>query len=243
MDKIAIISDIHSNRLALEAVLADIKSRGVQHIVQLGDAIYGPLDPLGTTELLMSYPNMIHIMGNCDQILLTAATGQRTFDFVKPLLTTVHETWLSTFLPTWTYKDLLFCHGTPYSNHHYLLEEVTATGVKLKNPAKLQKELTECSSRLIVCGHSHMGRSMYLPDGKFIVNAGSVGLPAYDDELPYPHQMESGSPHARYLLLEGMESHWTVSHIQVPYNWTEAALLARINGREDYAIAIETGYM
>lgn len=242
MEKIAVISDIHSNRLALEAVLTDIQNRSVQHIVQLGDAIYGPVDPLGTAELLISH-NMIHIMGNCDQILLTGTIGQRTFDFVKPLLTSAHEAWLSTFLDTWSYEDVLFCHGTPGSNQHYLLEEVTATGVILKSPDRLQKELKGYSSRLIVCGHSHMGRSVYLPDGKLIVNAGSVGLPAYDDEMPYPHKMESGSPHARYVLLEGMKNHWTVSHIQVPYNWSEAAQLARINGREDYAIAIETGYM
>ncbi|MBH5316525.1 metallophosphoesterase family protein [Paenibacillus sp. GSMTC-2017] len=242
MEKIAVISDIHGNKFALEAVLANIILRNVDHIVQLGDALYGPLDPLGTADLLMNR-NIIHIMGNCDEILLVDEVGGLTFNFVKPLITPVYTEWLGKFLRSWSYKDLLFCHGTPTVNNRYLLEEVMETGSTIKSPAKLEQELAEISEQIILCGHSHVGRSVYLPNGKLIVNAGSVGLPAYEDELPIPHKMEAGSPHARYVLLEGTEGKWTISHVQVPYDWTEAARLARSNGREDYAVAIEKGYM
>lgn len=45
---IAAISDIHSNVFALEAVLADIKQRGADQIVNLGDILYGPIAPQAT---------------------------------------------------------------------------------------------------------------------------------------------------------------------------------------------------
>ena len=45
--KIAIISDVHGNSHALKAVLEDIKHRKAEMIINLGDSLYGPLDPLG----------------------------------------------------------------------------------------------------------------------------------------------------------------------------------------------------
>ncbi|EJQ97804.1 hypothetical protein II1_05023 [Bacillus cereus MC118] len=60
--KIAIISDIYGNSHALKAVLKDISCRKVEMIINLGDSVYGPLDPLGTIEILMSN-EMIHIKG------------------------------------------------------------------------------------------------------------------------------------------------------------------------------------
>jgi predicted phosphodiesterase len=53
--KFAIISDIHSNAYALQAVLDDISTRGANHIVNLGDTLYGPLAPRATYNLLTSY--------------------------------------------------------------------------------------------------------------------------------------------------------------------------------------------
>ncbi|OFD75668.1 hypothetical protein BWGOE8_34840 [Bacillus mycoides] len=61
--KIAIISDIHGNSHALKAVLKDISRRKVEMIINPGDSVYGPLDPLGTIEILMSN-EMIHIKGS-----------------------------------------------------------------------------------------------------------------------------------------------------------------------------------
>lgn len=49
---IAVISDIHSNRLALEAVLQDISERQVDIVVNLGDSLFGPVDPLGTAQAI-----------------------------------------------------------------------------------------------------------------------------------------------------------------------------------------------
>ena len=40
---------------------------------------------------------------------------------------------------------------------------------------------------------------MLFANGKIVINPGSVGLPAYKDELPVMHKMESGTPHAKYV--------------------------------------------
>jgi predicted phosphodiesterase len=52
--KIAVISDIHGNFAALEAVLADIDTRGVDIIVNLGDILSGALQPCETADRLSS---------------------------------------------------------------------------------------------------------------------------------------------------------------------------------------------
>jgi hypothetical protein len=55
--------------------------------------------------------------------------------------------------------------------------------------------------------------------------------------------MESGSPHARYAILEGSGKTWTASLISVPYDSHGAAEQARKNGRAEWARALETGFM
>lgn len=87
-----------------------------------------------------------------------------------------------------------------------------------------------------------MPKSIYLPSGKLIVNVGSVGLPAYDDELPFPHVMESCSPYAEYVIAyQDTRKKWNIEHVSVQYDWDIASSIAGENGRNDYAFAIKTG--
>ncbi|MFC5472306.1 metallophosphoesterase family protein [Cohnella suwonensis] len=240
--KIAIISDIHSNSMALEAVLKDISDRDIPTIVNLGDSLFGPVDPLGTAKLLMENKNIISIMGNCDQILLSDESNSATFNFVKPMINNEITEWIKSFKETWVFENLLFCHGTPLANNRYLLEEVNESNVGYKQPNQLAMELEDVPQNYIFCGHSHVFRTIQLPNGKFIVNAGSVGLPAYKDELPFPHAMESHSPYAVYVIAHKTSGeHWRLEHVMLPYDWDKASALASENGREDYAVAIKTG--
>lgn len=240
---IAVISDIHSNTLALEAVLKDIDQHHVDLIVNLGDSLFGPIDPLGTAQLLMQREDTVNIMGNCDEVLLEDISESLTYRHVKPLLRAAEEHWISEHKDVWCYDNLLFCHGTPWNNTKYLLEMVTAEGVSYKTPAQLAEELREIEERYIFCGHTHVFNSMDLPDGKQVVNAGSVGLPAFEEEEPYPHVMESGTPYASYCLCRRIDEHngWSVEHRLVVYDWDCAASIAERNGRQDYADAIRTG--
>ncbi|QWU13341.1 phosphoesterase, MJ0936 family [Paenibacillus sophorae] len=239
---IAVISDIHSNALALEAVLQDIDRSGTDLIVNLGDSLFGPVDPLGTARLLRQRGDIVNIMGNCDEILLEKDSNSLTYRHVKPLLNADTEAWIADHLAVWRYEDLLFCHGTPFANGQYLLEEVTETGVLYKKAETLQAELHTIQERGIFCGHSHVYHTLTLPDGKWLVNPGSVGLPAYADDLPFPHSMESGTPCASFCMVRRTEgTGWNVEHKLIPYDWNKAADIAERNGRPDYAIAIRSG--
>lgn len=243
MNIMAVISDVHSNVFALEAVLQDIHRRGINNIVNLGDTLFGPIDPVGTAELLMNRSDVTNIMGNCDRYLLQNHMELATFQYVRPLLTDGILHWIESFNRIWVYEDLLFCHGTPFSDERYLLEKVVLGGVQNKSAEELMAELELIAERVVFCGHTHLPKIAMLPNGKVIVNPGSVGLPAYSEELPYPHIMESMTPHAKYLIIHREREHhsWKVELIQIPYDYELAALRADQNNREDYSYAIRAG--
>ena len=96
------------------------------------------------------------------------------------------------------------------------------------------------SASLILCGHTHQPRIRQLDDGRLVVNPGSVGLPAYDDNHPHFHLVETDSPHARYALLERQNGRWNVELRNVAYDWESAAAQADRNGRPDWADALRT---
>ena len=239
--KIAIISDVHGNSHALKAVLEDIKHRKAEMIINLGDSVYGPLDPLGTIEILMKN-EMIHIKGNCDRMLWEPIQGQSaTLTFVQNQLTENHIDWLQQHPSQYIVDDILFCHGTPTSDEVYLLEEMDENGAVLKSEKNIMDQLQNIEQKIIVCGHTHIPRVVYLVNGKIIINPGSVGLPAYKDELPIVHKMESGTPHAKYVVIEKVSGEWIIEQISVSYNWEEAAGLAVQQERYDWAQALKTG--
>jgi hypothetical protein len=78
-----------------------------------------------------------------------------------------------------------------------------------------------------------------LTSGQTIVNPGSVGLPAYADDLPVPHVMESGSPHTRYAIIECS----AVCSVHIEYDWNAAAMKAPELGCDDWARGIATGHL
>ncbi|PED46437.1 YfcE family phosphodiesterase [Bacillus cereus] len=239
--KIAIISDIHGNSHALKSVLKDITRRKVEMIINLGDSVYGPLDPLETIDILMS-SEMIHIKGNCDRMLWETIQEQSaTLTFVQNQLTKDHIDWLKQHPSQFIVDDMLCCHGTPTSDEVYLLEEMNENGAILKNEKNIMDQLQNIEQKIIVCGHTHIPRVVYLANGKVIINPGSVGLPAYKDELPVMHKMESGTPHAKYVVIEKVLGEWTIEQISVSYNWEEAAGLAVQQERYDWAQALKTG--
>ena len=66
--KIACISDIHGNKLALDNVLSDIQKNGADKIFILGDLAMGGYDPNYTIEKLFSLDNTEIIQGNTDKL-------------------------------------------------------------------------------------------------------------------------------------------------------------------------------
>jgi predicted phosphodiesterase len=94
---------------------------------------------------------------------------------------------------------------------------------------------------VVLCAHSHVPRVVRLGSGQLAVNPGSVGLPAYDQDQPYPHVMEAGSPHARYAVLQNTSRGWRVEQLAIPYDHDAAADAASANGRPDWATWLQTG--
>ncbi len=250
MTTIAVIADIHGNIWALEAVLDDIKRREISTIINLGDHVYSPMAPAATIERIIREP-MINISGNEDRCLFLSsekASQYSCYEFVHSQLTTEQLAWLQALpstaiigeTPT-NVGDIFCCHGTQDSDSVYLLETVTKHGVFLKADDEIYGHLKGITQPLVVCGHSHIPRTVWLSDAPMVVNPGSVGWPAYADDTPYPHAMETGSPHARYAILEENGYDWNVEHIALRYDWTQAADACRQNGRNDWAHWIETG--
>ncbi len=240
-DSFAAISDVHGNLLALEAVLDDLARRGIREFVNLGDHLQGPLEPQATAERLMAL-GAPSIRGNCDRHLYEPDTrAMGTVAKNRACLEPHHLAWLAGLPQTLRIgDDVLLCHGNPWADDVYLLEEVGASGVRLRSREELAGELAGIGARLILCGHSHMPRLVEVAPELLVANPGSVGLPAYTDESP-PHAMETGSPHARYAILKRAGRRWTVEHVAVPYDWDRAAALAEHNGRSDWAKWLRTG--
>jgi hypothetical protein len=123
------------------------------------------------------------------------------------------------------------------------MESVDPSGQRAATYAEVLQRAGDAQASLILCGHTHVPRSVLLDDGRLIVNPGSVGLQAYDDDLPYPHKAENGSPHARYAIVERTAGGWAVEHYAVAYDWNAAAEVAQRHGRPDWATALRTGRM
>ena len=244
--RIAAISDIHGNLAALDAVLADIERRDVDVIVNLGDILSGPLDPPGTADRLMTL-DLPTIRGNHERQLLTLPLERMGASdrYAHERLEEHHRAWLSGLPETlWLNDEIFLCHGTPDSDLAYCLDHVDEHGMREATTAEIETRIAGCGAALILCGHTHIGRAVRLAGGQLVVNPGSVGLQAYEDDRPYPHVMEAGSPHARYAIIaRGTDGTWAADLISVEYDWETAASLAAERGRHDWAIALRTGRM
>ena len=242
MKQYAIISDIHGNSRALTAVLDDIQSRGIDMIINLGDFFFGALEPEATSEILRKHP-MICITGNTDIDILNNAEKDG-MERVQADLSDQTLEWMRSLPATTSVDGLLFvCHGTPESNNEYLLEKVTGKGVFVYNDEDLITKTTNISERVILCGHSHVNRVIYLSNGKLIVNPGSVGLPAYLGNGQYRFAMESMTPHAKYAIITIDGEDISVNQINCPYDWNAASEAARKNGNENAAKFLLYGRM
>lgn len=242
--RIAIVSDIHGNLPALEAVVRDIRRRGVDMTVNLGDSLSGPLLPFETAQFLMAQ-DWVHLAGNHERQLLTQGPGQwgLSDEFTYSQLTAKELEWMASLKPYARLSSEVFiCHGSPRSDVEYLLETVELQQVRAATQSEVDERLDRIEAALIVCGHTHVPRSMRASGGQLVVNPGSVGLQAYDDDRPYPHAIETGSPDARYAIVERLEGGWVSSLISVPYPYRAMAKLALERQRHDWAHALSFGY-
>ncbi|MCP3402623.1 metallophosphoesterase [Bradyrhizobium sp. CCGB20] len=242
--KFAAIADVHGNRPALEAVLADIATLGIDEVVNLGDHVSGPLEAARTADLLMErgFPS---IQGDQDRILLElrqAGTSARS-DFRE--LERKHFEWMASMPSTLTYQERVFlCHGSPRDDAAFWLDHIAGDGcARPSGIDAIEAEAEGIDAEMILCAHTHIPRVLRLRDGRLVVNPGSVGLPGYDGKLPVPYVVEVGTPHACYAILEYARGGWLATIRYVPYDTTAMAALARSKGMLVWASAIATGWV
>ncbi|MCX6093171.1 MAG: metallophosphoesterase family protein [Candidatus Bipolaricaulota bacterium] len=238
-EPVAILSDVHGNVRALDCVLDDIARRG----------IHRPFDPRPAADRLMGL-DIPTVPGNEDRVLLDAgfplsrAGGRpltRTARFTRERLEPRHLAWIASLPLTTTVEDALLCHGTPTDDTVYLLSRVSAGVLALRTGEELDSLLDAVVERLVFCGHDHTQR-LAVRGEKLIVNPGSVGCPAYADDVPETHVVESGSPHARFAIVRSSAggAH-SVEWVAVSYDAEAAADEALANGFPEWASWIATG--
>ena len=239
--KMAVISDVHGNIDALDAVLTDAFSEGVELIVNLGDICSGPLFPSETADRLMAL-NLPTICGNHERQLLTYDFGSMGLSdqYAATTLRADQKEWLKGLPKTLQLDDVLFVHGTPDSDVGYFLDTVSENGLRPATDDEIKLRAAGSDFKLILCGHTHIPRAVRI-EHRLFVNPGSVGLQAYQDDRPFPHAVENTSPHARYAIVSKTDAEWSCDLRQVAYDWEKAARVAEARGREDWARALRTG--
>ncbi|MGF1777298.1 metallophosphoesterase family protein [Vibrio nomapromontoriensis] len=259
MKKFAVISDIHSNVYALKAVVADARAKGVSDFINLGDILYGPIAPRETYEYLRTL-NALTICGNQDRQIFQATDSEvqanPTMQFILNDLGAEPLAWMqqlpfdtrafpdtSTFPNTFSLPNGIYaCHGTPSDDLTYLLEDASSGRAVVRADGEIIELLAGVTAPIVLCGHTHLPRCVQLSTGQWVVNPGSVGLPAYEDDEPFSHAMETYSSMASYALLtQAEDGGWNVSLNKVVYDVSKAVAAAREQGRMDWVHFLTTG--
>lgn len=244
--RIAVITDVHGNRHALEAVTADLRRQAPDLVVNLGDLVSGPFDPAGSADAQMAL-GAATLKGNHDRwVLDDAPAGYADDARARAALSAAHKAWIAGLPATLSLADgdIFACHGSPAGGDlDYLLEDVSSGRTMLASLDAIRPRLAGIGpARLVLCGHTHTARVASV-DGVLVVNPGSVGMPGYADDTPVPHVMEAGSTHALYAVVERAGLGWTAALRAVPYDHEAAALLAERAGRPAIAHSVRTGRM
>jgi predicted phosphodiesterase len=223
--RLALISDLHANELALDAVLADARGAGFDQLVCLGDvATLGPRAS-AVLERLRSL-GCPCIMGNHDEFMLDAALV-RTYSEFPLIVASVDATreslsaddlqFIAGFQRTLMINDeVLLYHGSPRSNVEDLLAATPSE--------RVDEMLDGRTARVFAGGHTHI-QMLRQHRGMLIVNVGSLGLPF--------REFVSGGPptilsHAEYALVEVRHDHVSVDLRRVPLD--RSALASQIDG-------------
>ncbi len=235
--RIAVISDIHGNPIALDAVLADIEERGgVDEYWLLGDyAAIGP-DPVATLARLDAIPNATTIRGNTDRYLVAGdGPWPREQDVAAdPSLRPRYNEVQASF--EWTRAQLRAAGaldslaGLPLEHRVDLPDGTRALLVHASpgtddgpglNPGETEDEqralVRGCAADLLLVGHTHWAGRIDL-DGLDIVAAGSVSNPIPPDLR------------ASYALIEANPDGYEVQHRRVAYDLDAAIAATEASG-------------
>lgn len=204
MDQFAVISDVHGNLEALEAVLAEIERLGVKRIVSLGDVVgYGP-DPCECLRLVRARCELL-LMGNHEFTVLnnlrfnSNAYAQQALEYTQRVMAEEPELleFLATLSPSHQQGDILFVHGSARDPLGEYVNESDQRGYSLFDEVFESLATDFGSVRLCFVGHNHkpflattegflhphQGQNRFCvgDDEKMYVSVGAVGQPRDGD--------------------------------------------------------------
>jgi len=221
--RVALISDVHGNLAALQAVMEHARANGVTAFLNAGDAVGLP-HPVETIDLLRE-KEVLSVIGNIDRAALRIASGKkvndRQLEMATEMLGKDGMEWLAS-LPDDLRLDIcgrtvLVTHASPGQE----AEKLTAF-----TPENRLRHLAGTSrADVIVTGHSHMPMVRECA-GTVFVNPGSVGRPR-------------DGPEASYALLDFPSMN--VKLIRVSYDAQGAADELRVQGFKDLPKEVENG--
>ncbi len=231
--RLALLSDIHGNLLALDAVLKDIESQGgVDAYWVLGDVAAIGYDPVGVIERLASLANVRFIRGNTERYVVTGERPLPTAAQVQqdlrllPVFVEIAESfawtkgavsatgWLDWMASFPLEQRLTLLDGTRLLGVHAAPGTDDGDGIYAGlSAAALRMLLHNCEADLVCVGHTHrlLDRTV---DGIRVINLGSVSNPVTPDLR------------ASYALLTVATSGYQIQMRYVEYDWR--AVLAAI---------------
>ena len=243
MQKIAIISDIHGNLEALNAVLKDIKKRKIKKIYCLGDIINKGYHYSECIKLIQEKCEVV-IRGNSDEYFseehdLTDKTEQEKQRILwnKSRLSDEERNYLLNlpfcyeFYMSGSLIRLLHC--TP-NKVYELCSNIDTIEKKrtmfLPSPNTVSQELAD----IVICGHTHIQwlERMY---NRTIINVGSVGNPTEIINCDHFNANDQETTRANYLIIEGRldsktyEDNISFQFVRVPYNHEKELLASQQN--------------
>ena len=237
--KFALIADIHSNHVALEAVLKDIKKKEIGKIYCLGDLIgYGPYPD--KVFPLIKNSEVTSIIGNYEESVIFGqkdrfenndnpnhAMAKISFEWAREHISKENLDYISK-LPreirfNLSGNDVLMTHGTPDKiNGMIQLDDSEEELISLMKNAKAD---------ILFCAHSHLPFHKII--GKFhIINPGSIGRP------------RRGSPQAEYVIVDLSDGDCKVRFRLVDYDFDVFAREIENSAmpKNNFADIIRTGY-
>ena len=229
----AVISDLHANLQALQAVLSSIDSKSVDQIVCLGDVVGYNANPNECITLIQER-NVPTVCGNHDAVAcgiedplgfnpVAYSAAMWTREALQPRNTA----WLTTLPVNLCLEHMLAAHGTPNDHNPYMF--------RWEDTRPYYAYVEECGVSLCFFGHTHCpgifssdGTYMADDDGcfkilegkTFFINPGSVGQP------------RDGDCRAAYGLMD--TDSLTYQLIRVPYPVKEAADRVVAAGLDDF---------
>ncbi|HJR81880.1 MAG TPA: metallophosphoesterase family protein [Anaerolineales bacterium] len=234
--RIVIISDMHGNDFAFEAVEADLQNQQIDQIICLGDAVQGGPQPAQVVQRIQRL-NCPVVMGNADAWLIS---GEETADEGIPperlrkmgeirtwslsQLTEDDRAFIADFQSTINVHledglELLCFHGSPASFDDIILPTAPEE--------EFQKFLGPYANRILTGGHTHAQQIRRI--GKyFFFNPGSVGF-AYSHSQP--DDDFHADPWAEYAILTSENAQVSLEFRRIPFDAQELIRIYRESGR------------